>query len=83
MLARELVAQVPAPGGDHGKNQAPALNQKVFISGGIAPAHIFGYMGEVEFDGSTATRLKIDEQQSGLRAEHVARVRLPISNWAT
>src|SRR5215469_9745293 len=41
-------------------------------------AHIFGDMGEVEFDGSAAARLEIDEQRSGLRAEHVARVRLAV-----
>src|SRR5260370_12325853 len=44
---RELVARIPAPCGDHGKNEASALNQQVFISGGIALAHIFGDMGEV------------------------------------
>src|ERR1700722_4128915 len=75
---RELVIPIPAPCGDHGQNQASALSQQVFISAGIALAHIFGDMGEVEFDGSAAARLEIDEQQSGLRAEHVARVRLAV-----
>jgi len=73
---RELVARIPAPGGDHGKNKGSALAQQVLISVGIALAHIFGDMSEVELDRSTATRLEIDEQQSGLRAEHVAWVRL-------
>jgi len=71
-----LVARIPAPGGDHGKNKNSALAQQVLISVGIALAHIFGDMGEVELDRSTATRLEIDEQQSGLRAEYVAWVRL-------
>jgi hypothetical protein len=35
-------------------------------------------MGEVEFDGPTATRLKVDEQQSILRIEQVAWVRLTV-----
>src|ERR1700683_2817034 len=75
---RELVVQVPAPGGDHGENKDSALAQQVLISAGIALAHIFGDMGEVELNRSTATRLEIDEKQSGLRAEHVAWVRLAV-----
>ena len=78
MPVRELVAQVPAPGGNHGKNKDPALAQQVSISAGIANAHIFGDMGEVELNRSTAARLEIDEQESGLRPEHVARVRLAV-----
>ena len=54
------------------------MAQQVFISVRIALAHIFGYMGEVEFDRSTAARFEIDEHQSGLRAEHVAWVRLAV-----
>src|SRR5215469_12150995 len=76
---RELVARIPAPRGDHGKNKGSALAQQVLISVGIALAHIFGDMGEVELDRSTATRLEIDEQQPGLRAEHIAWVRLAVS----
>src|ERR1700683_2254440 len=75
---RELVVQVPAPGGDHGKNKDSALAQQVLISAGIALAHIFGDMGEGELNRARATRLEIDEQQSGLRAEHVARMRLAV-----
>ena len=75
---RELVAQVPAPGGYHGENNGSALAQQVLISVGMSLAHIFGDMGDVELDRSTATRLEIDEQQSGLRAEHVAWVRLAV-----
>ena len=75
---RELVARIPAPGGDHGKNEGSALAQQVLISVGIALAHIFGDMGEVEFDGSAAARLEVNEQRSGPGAEHVARVRLAV-----
>jgi hypothetical protein len=39
---------------------------------------LFGHMGEVEFDWPLATRLKVDEQRSVLRAEQVARVRLTV-----
>jgi hypothetical protein len=38
----------------------------------------FGRMGEVEFDGPTATRLEVSEQRPVLRGEHVARVRLAV-----
>ena len=71
---RELVARIPAPRGDHGKNKDSALTEQFFIGVRIALAHIFRDMGEVELDGPTATRLEIDEQRSELRAEHVARV---------
>ena len=78
MPVRELVIPIPAPGGDHGKNKGPALAQQVLIRAGIALAHIVGDMGEVEFDRSTAARLEVDEQQSGLRAEHVAGMRFAV-----
>jgi hypothetical protein len=71
-----LVARIPAPRRNHGKIKDPALTQQSFINVRIALADIFGNMGEVELDGPAATRLQIDEQQSGLRAEQVAWVRL-------
>ena len=74
----ELVARIPAPCGDHGENQSSALHQQAFIGGGIALAHILGNVGEVEFDGSAAARLEVDEQQSGRRADHVAWVWLAV-----
>ena len=80
MPVRELVARIPAPRGDHGKNKDPALTEQFFVSVRIALAHIFGDMGEVELNRSTATRLEIDEQQPGLRAEHVAWVRLAVQD---
>ena len=75
---RELVIRIPAPGGDHGQNEDSALPQQVLISGGIALAHILGDMGEVELDRSAATRLEVDEQHSGLRAQHVAGMRFAV-----
>src|ERR1700691_885005 len=62
---RELVVQVPAPGGDHGKNKDSALAQQVLISAGIALAHIFGEKAAVEMRPSTATRPAMDEQADG------------------
>jgi len=41
-------------------------------------ADFFWRMGEVEFDGPTAARLEIYEQQPVLRGEHVTRVRLTV-----
>src|SRR5260221_13821079 len=73
-----MVARIPAPRGDHGKNKDPALPEQFFISVRVALADIFGDMGEVELDGPAATRLEIDEQQPGLRTEHVAWVRLAV-----
>ena len=46
----ELVAFIPAPGGDHRQNEDPALAQQVLIDTGIMLADFFGRMGEVEFD---------------------------------
>jgi hypothetical protein len=73
-----LVAWIPAPRCDHCKNEDPALAEQVLISARIALADLFGHMGEVEFDRPTATRLEVYEQQSVLRAEHVAWVRLAV-----
>ena len=75
---RELVARIPAPRRDHGKSKDSAVKEQFRISARVAIADIFGDMGEVELDGPTAARFKIDEQQSGLRTEHVARVRLAV-----
>lgn len=77
---RELVASIPAPRCDHRQHEDPALAQQVLIYPRtvIVLADFFGGMGEVEFDGPTATRLKVYEQQPLLRGEHVARVRLAV-----
>jgi len=52
-----LVACIPAPRGDHGKNKDPALTEQFFISVPVALADIFGDMSKVELDGPTAARL--------------------------
>src|SRR5271155_352952 len=48
------------------------------ISARIALTDLFRYMGEIEFDGSTTTRLEVYEQQTIPRTEHVARMRLAV-----
>src|SRR5215472_7667246 len=74
----ELVASIPAPRGDHRQHEQPALAQQVVIDPWIVLADFFGHMGEVEFNRSTATRLKVDEEQPVLRGEQVAWVRLTV-----
>jgi hypothetical protein len=37
-----------------------------------------GNMGEIEFDGSAAAGLKVDEQRAILRAEHIGWVGLAV-----
>jgi hypothetical protein len=66
----ELVANVPAPGSDHRKNELPALLHQFLISARVVFADRFGHMGQVEFDRAMATRLEV-EQQPVLRAENV------------
>jgi hypothetical protein len=73
-----LVVEVRAPGGDHGQNEESAHAQQILISPGIALADLFRYMSEVELDRSTAARLEIYEQRSGVRVEQVARVWLSV-----
>jgi len=72
----ELVANVPAPGSDHRKNELPALLHQFLISARVVFADRFGHMGQVEFDRAMATGLEVDEQQSDFRAENVPGVRL-------
>lgn len=79
---RELVARIPAPRGDHGKDKDPALTEQLFISVRLTPADLFGDMGEVELDGPRQHVSRSTKQQSGLRAEQVARVRLASPNPA-
>jgi hypothetical protein len=78
LAVRELVARIPAPRGDHGQNKDSAVPEQSFISVRIPLTDIFGDMGEVELNGPSAACLEIDEQQSGLRTEHVAWVRLAV-----
>ena len=74
----ELVASIPAPRCDHRQHEDPALAQQALIDTRIVLADFFGRMGEVEFDRATATRLEVEEQQSVLRGEHVAWMRLAV-----
>ena len=74
----ELVASIPAPCCDHRQHEDPAVAEQVLVRTRIVPADFFGRMGEVEFDRSATTCLEIYEQQSVLRGEHVARVRLAV-----
>jgi len=78
LSVRELVAMVPAPRRHHGQNEDPALEEQFLISVRIALSHLFRHMGEVEFDGPTATRLEVYEQSPVLRVEQVAGVRLAV-----
>src|ERR1039457_5885899 len=73
---RELVVSIPAPRCDHRKHEDSALVQQVLISGRIVLADFFGRMGDVELDGSAATRLEVYKQQPLLRPEQVPRMRL-------
>jgi hypothetical protein len=75
---RELVSSIPAPCCDHREHEDAAVAEQVLICTRIVLADFFGCVGEVEFDRSATTRLEIDEQQSVLRGEHVARVRLAV-----
>jgi len=75
---RELVAWIPAPRCDHGKNEDPALAEQFLINARIALADRLGHVCEVEFDWPTAARLEVYEQRPVLRAEHVARVWLAV-----
>jgi hypothetical protein len=61
-----------------GKNEAPALTEQLLISARVALADLFGHVGEVEVDRSSATRLEVDEPQPVPRAQHVAGMRLAV-----
>jgi len=75
---RKLVAKDPAPRCDHRENELPALVQQSLVNARVVLADRLGNMGEIELDGSTAARLKVDEQRAILRAEHIALMRLAV-----
>ena len=52
--------------------------EQVATDARVALADLFGHVGKVELDRSTATRLEVDEQQPVPGGEHVARVRLAV-----
>ena len=76
--ARKLVAMVPAPRCDHRENKLPALVKQSLVNARVELADRLGNMGEIELDGSTAARLKVDEQRAVPRAEHIAWMRLAV-----
>ena len=69
---------VPAPRCDHGENELPALVQQSLVNARVVLADRLGDMGEIELDGSMAARLKVDEQRTVLRTEHIALMRLTV-----
>jgi hypothetical protein len=73
-----LVISIPAPSRDHGENEEATVAEQVLITIPIALADGFGHVGKIEFDWPTAARLEVYEQQSALRDEHVAWVRLTV-----
>jgi hypothetical protein len=72
---RELITDVPAPRSDHRKHKPPTLREENLIDIRIACADLLWHMGDIKLDGSTATRLEVDEQQAVTGAEEVARMR--------
>ena len=78
MLAavRELIADVPAPGSDHRKNEPATLLKQKVIEIRIVRGDLVWRVRNVELDGSAAARLEVDEQQTAVGAQKVARVRL-------
>jgi hypothetical protein len=70
MPIRKLITDVPAPGRDHRKNEPTTLLEQNLIDIGIVQTDLLRHMGNVEFDGASATRLEVDEEQAvrGARA---------------
>src|SRR4051794_2272137 len=75
---RKLVVSIPAPSCDHCKHEDPALAKQFVINSRVVFADFFGCMGDVELDGSAATRLEVYEPQPVLRVHYVARLRLAV-----
>ena len=75
---REFIADVPAPGSDHRKNEPPTLCEQNLIDIRIVRADLVWHVRNIELDGSTATRFEVDEQQAALGAEEVARMRFAV-----
>src|SRR5690349_14092293 len=75
---RKLVTKLPTPRRDNRENELSALVQQPLVDVRVVPADRLGNMGEIELDGSTAARLKVDEQRAVLRVEHIALMRLAV-----
>ncbi len=59
---RELVRDVPAPRGDHGKDETPAGTQQCLVNVRVEIGDLDGNVGDVELDRSTTTSLQVDEE---------------------
>ena len=70
----ELIADVPAPGSDHGKNQPPTFSEQNVIDTRIVRADLLRHVRNVVLDGSAAARFEVDEQQAVTGAEEIARM---------
>ena len=75
---RELIADVPAPGSDHRKNEPPTLFEQNLIDIRIVRADLVRHVRDIELDRPTATRFEVDEEQAVLGAEEVARMRFAV-----
>jgi hypothetical protein len=75
---RELVISIPAPRGDHGKNEPAAIVDQSSIRACIAVADIFWHVGEIKLDRPTTARLQVYETRAVCRVEHIAGVRFAV-----
>ena len=75
---REFIADVPAPGSDHRKQEPPTLREQNLIDVRIARADLLWHVGNIKLDGSTAARFEVDEQQAVTGAEEVAWMRFAV-----
>ena len=75
---RELIADVPAPGGDHRKDQPSTLCEQDAVEIRIVRADLVRHVRDVELDGSTAARLEVDEERAVRGVKDVARVRFAV-----
>lgn len=69
---REFIVDVPAPGSNHRKNKPATFLKQTSINTRIVRAGLVRRVRDIELDGSTATRFKVDEEQAVPGAEEVA-----------
>ena len=74
----ELVVPAPALGREHRPHEGVALVNQGWISPRIVVPNLVGDESEVVLDRSAATRREVYEKRPSPRAEHVARVGLPV-----
>ena len=75
---REFITSVETPGRDHRKHKPTALLEQRLIDTGIEPADLVRHVRNVEFDGTAATRLEVDEEKALRRGEQIAWMRLTV-----